>query len=94
MISHCRSLKKEVERLRLQQFGKVSSLLFEGEEGPGEEHLHNQSDGDNKKMLTEKEKDVLEKEREMNEIIDAKENEIMLLREQLKCQQVLNEKTK
>lgn len=90
-----RSLKKEVERLRLQQFAKVSSLLFDGEEELGEEHTHNRSDdGYKEKMLTDKEKDILEKEKEMNEIIEAKEKEIMLLREQLRCQQVLNEKTK
>ncbi|XP_063880218.1 kinesin-like protein KIF14 isoform X1 [Scylla paramamosain] len=89
-----RSLKKEVERLRLQQLAKVSSLLLTGEDEPGEEQNHNTEDGDRDKILMEKERHILEREKEMNQLIEAKEREILLLREQVRCHQVLNEKTK
>lgn len=89
-----RSLKKEVERLRLQQLAKVSPLLLLGDDEPGEEQNHNSEDGDRDKILMEKERDILEREKEMNQLIESKEREILLLREQVRCQQVLNEKTK
>ncbi|XP_045109557.1 kinesin-like protein KIF14 isoform X2 [Portunus trituberculatus] len=89
-----RSLKKEVERLRLQQLAKVSPLLLMGEDELVEEQNHNSEEGDRDKILMEKERHILEREKEMNQLIEAKEREILLLREQVRCHQVLNEKTK
>ena len=84
-----------MERLRLQQLAKLPSLLFNEEDDPGEEQSHDKSKGGEKdKIIMEKEKHILEREKEMNQLIETKEKEIMLLREQVRCQQLINERTK
>ncbi|MPC61664.1 Kinesin-related protein 1 [Portunus trituberculatus] len=65
-----------------------------GEDELVEEQNHNSEEGDRDKILMEKERHILEREKEMNQLIEAKEREILLLREQVRCHQVLNEKTK
>ncbi|KAK3851338.1 hypothetical protein Pcinc_042000 [Petrolisthes cinctipes] len=91
-----RSLKEEVERLRLQQLQKSPSMLFDGEDSPDED-LHNQSSGDSDKdreALTIKENAMIEKEKEMNRIIKEREEEISALQDQLRYHKLLNDRSK
>ncbi|KAK4298081.1 hypothetical protein Pmani_029555 [Petrolisthes manimaculis] len=91
-----RSLKEEVERLRLQQLQKSPSMLFDGDDFPDED-LHNQSSGDNDKdraALTIKENAMIEKEKEMNRIIKEREEEISTLQDQLRYHKLLNDRSK
>ncbi|XP_045612556.2 LOW QUALITY PROTEIN: kinesin-like protein KIF14 [Procambarus clarkii] len=95
-----RSLKDEVERLRLQQLRRSSSQLFDGEV-MGDEEISDQEGGtdDKEKDLLERENAVNQKEMESNQAIQEKEEEIAGLREQLRCtqlhcQHVLSEKNR
>nr|XP_053626502.1 LOW QUALITY PROTEIN: uncharacterized protein LOC128684368 [Cherax quadricarinatus] len=91
-----RSLKEEVERLRLQHLSRNSCQLFYGETLADEEQLDRDGATDKEKDLLERENAINQKEIENNIAIQYKEEEIEALREQLRfqqlqCQQLLTE---
>ncbi|KAK7082518.1 putative TRAFAC class myosin-kinesin ATPase superfamily [Halocaridina rubra] len=93
-----RSLKEEVERLRKQHLVKDPSLLFESE--LLEDEFCEKEDKDaadhekQRALLQEKERAIREKEREKTLAIKEKEAEIALLKEQVRSQQLLNERNR
>ncbi|XP_071551668.1 kinesin-like protein KIF14 [Panulirus ornatus] len=86
-----RSLKEEVERLRLQQL-RSPSLISEAEFLEDEEILE-EGENNKEKALIERENAIIQKEKEKDEAVMEKEREIAVLREQLRCHQLLSEKT-
>lgn len=85
-------MKEEVERLRLQQL-RSPSLISDGEFHEDEEILE-EGEKDKEKALIERENYIIQKEKEKDEAVMEKEREIAVLREQLRCQQLLSEKTR